>query len=84
MFLGAMFLPPEVMMISFLRPVICREAVGVEGPEVARAEPPPSIAARRWPSGSWKYPRKTLPLHQDLPSSPRRTSTPGIGVPAEP
>ena len=39
MFFGAMFLPPAVMMISFLRPVIAEEAVLVELAEIAGVEP---------------------------------------------
>ena len=39
MFAGVRFLPPAVMMMSFLRPVIEQVAVLVERAEVARVQP---------------------------------------------
>ncbi len=85
MLAGVRFLPPAVMMMSFLRPVILRKPSSSSSP-TSPVSSQPSISVSAVASGLFQYSRKTFgPRMRISPSSSAiLISTPGSGLPTVP
>ena len=85
MLAGVRFLPPAVMMMSFIRPVIFTKPSSSISPTSPVRNQPSPVNASRVASSLRQYSLKTLgPFMSSSPSSPILTSMPGAGLPTVP